>query len=154
MCLPHLHAFGCLDQHSLIRSSTHSSCTFMRPTPKPFCTPARLLPQVLKNYGHKGRSVSKIVEEMSKKGLREFSNARNAKSSVASTCAHDTAFARVAPGTFALRAVPGVVEVTHLHYPLRTARTTASAVLFLERLQKSHVFCIFMFSFTYRMYFV
>ena len=67
--------------------------------------------QVLRNYGHKGRSVGKIVEEMSKKGLREFSSARNAKSSVASTCAHDTAFARVAPGTFALRAVPGVVEV-------------------------------------------
>ncbi|KAL3155881.1 hypothetical protein ABBQ32_012881 [Trebouxia sp. C0010 RCD-2024] len=67
--------------------------------------------QVLRNYGHKGRSVSKIVEEMSKKGLREFSNARNAKSSVASTCAHDAAFARVAPGTFALRSVPGVVEV-------------------------------------------
>ena len=67
--------------------------------------------QVLKNYGNKGRSVGKIVEEMSKKGLREFSSARNAKSSVASTCAHDAAFARVAPGTFALRAVPGVVEV-------------------------------------------
>ena len=67
---------------------------------------------MLRNYGHKGRSVGKIVEEMSKKGLREFSSARNAKSSVASTCAHDTAFARVAPGTFALRAVPGVVEVT------------------------------------------
>ena len=67
--------------------------------------------QVLRNYGPKGRSVGKIVEEMSKKGLREFSSARNAKSSVASTCAHDTAFARVAPGTFALRAVPGVVEV-------------------------------------------
>ena len=72
-----------------------------------------VLLQVLRNYGHKGRSVSKIVEEMSKKGLREFSNARNAKSSVASTCAHDAAFARVAPGTFALRSVPGVVEVTH-----------------------------------------
>ena len=55
--------------------------------------------------------MGKIVEEMSKKGLREFSSARNAKSSVASTCAHDAAFARVAPGTFALRAVPGVVEV-------------------------------------------
>ncbi|DBA80639.1 TPA: hypothetical protein ACH3X1_007887 [Trebouxia sp. C0004] len=67
--------------------------------------------QVLKNYGHKGQSVGKIVEEMSKRGLRDFSSARNAKSSVASTCAHDTAFARVAPGTFALRAVPGVVEV-------------------------------------------
>ena len=71
--------------------------------------------QVLKNYGHKGQSVGKIVEEMSKRGLRDFSSARNAKSSVASTCAHDTAFARVAPGTFALRAVPGVVEVTHTH---------------------------------------
>ncbi len=72
--------------------------------------------QVLKNYGHKGhkgQSVGRIVEEMSKRGLRDFSSARNAKSSVASTCAHDTAFARVAPGTFALRAVPGVVEVTH-----------------------------------------
>lgn len=55
--------------------------------------------------------MGKIVEEMFKKGLREFSSARNAKSSVASTCAHDTAFARVAPGTFALRAVPGVIEV-------------------------------------------
>ena len=59
--------------------------------------------------------MGKIVEEMSKRGLRDFSSARNAKSSVASTCAHDTAFARVAPGTFALRAVPGVVEVTHTH---------------------------------------
>ncbi|DBA68705.1 TPA: hypothetical protein ACH3X2_013498 [Trebouxia sp. C0005] len=67
--------------------------------------------QVLKNYGHKGQSVGRIVEEMSKRGLRDFSSARNAKSSVASTCAHDTAFARVAPGTFALRAVPGVIEV-------------------------------------------
>ncbi len=74
--------------------------------------------QVLRNYGPKGRSVGKIVEEMSKKGLRDFSSARNAKSSVASTCAHDTAFARVAPGTFALRAVPGVVEVWH--FPLTT----------------------------------
>ena len=68
---------------------------------------------MLKNYGHKGQSVGRIVEEMSKRGLRDFSSARNAKSSVASTCAHDTAFARVAPGTFALRAVPGVVEVRH-----------------------------------------
>lgn len=51
---------------------------------------------------------------MSKKGLREFSTARNARSSVASTCANDAAFARVAPGTFALRAVPGVVEVSLL----------------------------------------
>ncbi|KAL0037869.1 hypothetical protein WJX79_002900 [Trebouxia sp. C0005] len=67
--------------------------------------------QVLKNHGHKGQSVGRIVEEMSKRGLRDFSSARNAKSSVASTCAHDTAFARVAPGTFALRAVPGVIEV-------------------------------------------
>ena len=73
--------------------------------------------QVLRNYGNKGRSVGKIVEEMSKKGLRDFSNARNAKSSVASTCAHDTAFARVAPGTFALRAMPGVIEVSvNMHH--------------------------------------
>lgn len=79
--------------------------------------------QVLKNYGAKGRSVGKIVEEMAKKGLREFSTARNAKSSVASTCAHDTAFARVAPGTFALRAVPGVVEV-----PPSTPGTKATPV--------------------------
>lgn len=77
--------------------------------------------QVLKNYGHKGQSVGRIVEEMSKRGLRDFSSARNAKSSVASTCAHDTAFARVAPGTFALRAVPGVVEVRHtLHQTVLT----------------------------------
>lgn len=84
--------------------------------PESLRTAARVLEwlQVLRNYGHKGRSVSKIVEEMSKKGLREFSNARNAKSSVASTCAHDAAFARVAPGTFALRSVPGVVEVTQI----------------------------------------
>lgn len=82
---------------------------------------------MLKNHGHKGQSVGRIVEEMSKRGLRDFSSARNAKSSVASTCAHDTAFARVAPGTFALRAVPGVVEVRRtLHLTILTVAPRSS----------------------------
>ena len=72
---------------------------------------------MLRNYGPKGQSVGKIVDEMAERGLRVFGTARNAKSSVASTCANDTAFARVAPGTFALRAVPGVVEVSPLTGP-------------------------------------
>ena len=52
--------------------------------------------QVLKHYGPKGRSVSKIVEEMAKFGVREFSTALNAKTSFASIFAHDTAFAQLA----------------------------------------------------------
>lgn len=107
--------------HCFVMVCSNSFLTRLRLKPLRTAATVLVLLQVLRNYGHKGRSVSKIVEEMSKKGLRDFSNARNAKSSVASTCAHDAAFARVAPGTFALRSVPGVVEVTHLPNLFRTA---------------------------------
>lgn len=85
--------------------------------------------QVLRNYGPKGQSVGKIVDEMADRGLRVFSTVRNAKSSVASTCANDAAFARVAPGTFALRAVPGVVEVS----PLTALSHVRSAVHYVQQ---------------------
>ena len=138
--LDHLHIADAIDAEFQLKSYLHQERVHCHPEPwimqrlsRSWCAF-----QVLRNYGPKGRSVGKIVEEMSKKGLREFSSARNAKSSVASTCAHDTAFARVAPGTFALRAVPGVVEVQLLssrnNWPVCCYSPSGSS--FSSRLQK------------------
>ena len=67
--------------------------------------------QVLKDAGAEGLQIGKIVQELQRRGLRTFEDMTKAKNSIGSSCGHEVAFARVSPGVFALRCLPGVVEV-------------------------------------------
>lgn len=68
--------------------------------------------QVLKDAGAEGLQIGKIVQELQRRGLRTFEDMTKAKNSIGSSCGHEVAFARVSPGVFALRCLPGVVEVS------------------------------------------
>ncbi|KAK9824389.1 hypothetical protein WJX72_009931 [[Myrmecia] bisecta] len=82
-------------------------------------TEARLQPgtvkrgiyDILRDCGPQGSSVASIVDGLQSSGVKVWEDQRIAKSSVASICGHDDAFARIGQGRFALRAFPGVVEV-------------------------------------------
>uniref|UniRef100_A0A061RK79 Bromodomain adjacent to zinc finger domain protein 1A n=1 Tax=Tetraselmis sp. GSL018 TaxID=582737 RepID=A0A061RK79_9CHLO len=81
-------------------------------------TQARLQPgsvkdaifRILRESGVQGLTISEIAEAMHGFGLKDWGDIKTAKNSIASTCLHDAAFARVAKGRFALRALPGVLE--------------------------------------------
>ena len=72
----------------------------------------RVCAQVLKDAGAEGLQIGKIVQELQRRGLRTFEDMTKAKNSIGSSCGHEVAFARVSPGVFALRCLPGVVEVS------------------------------------------
>ncbi len=72
----------------------------------------RVCVQVLKDAGAEGLQIGKIVQELQRRGLRTFEDMTKAKNSIGSSCGHEVAFARVSPGVFALRCLPGVVEVS------------------------------------------
>ena len=74
--------------------------------------------QVLKDAGAEGLQIGKIVQELQRRGLRTFEDMTKAKNSIGSSCGHEVAFARVSPGVFALRCLPGVVEVSSCLPPL------------------------------------
>ena len=77
----------------------------------------RVRVQVLKDAGAEGLQIGKIVQELQRRGLRTFEDMTKAKNSIGSSCGHEVAFARVSPGVFALRCLPGVVEVSSCLQP-------------------------------------
>ncbi len=58
---------------------------------------------LLREAGAGGLAIAEIAEGIQARGLKAWDEARQARNSVASTCGGDPAFARVAPGRFALR---------------------------------------------------
>jgi hypothetical protein len=69
--------------------------------------------QALKVAGREGLDTKGLVQAVVAAGVKawEDEEGRKAKSSVASTCAHDPAFARLEKGRFALRALRPDLEV-------------------------------------------
>lgn len=58
---------------------------------------------LLKEAGTSGMSINEIVDTLQERGLKTWEEPRQARNSITSTCGHDSAFARIAPGRFALR---------------------------------------------------
>lgn len=50
------------------------------------------------------------MEGLKKYGFDWGANTRGGKSSIASTCRHDSIFLRLGPGRFTLRALPGALD--------------------------------------------
>lgn len=67
--------------------------------------------QALIEAGPEGLGLGDLVVAVQDAGAKYWDDNKAAKSSIASTCGHDTAFARIGQGKFALRALPGVAEV-------------------------------------------
>ena len=76
---------------------------------------------VLLEAGPKGLSVSQIVATTQALGLKDWTGVATPKCTVSAACSTDPIFVRVAPGTFALRAIPGVIEVPPLSHHSRNA---------------------------------
>jgi hypothetical protein len=58
---------------------------------------------LLKEAGTTGMSINEIVDALQERGVKTWEEPRQARNSITSTCGHDSAFARIAPGRFALR---------------------------------------------------
>lgn len=67
--------------------------------------------QALRAAGREGLDTGALVEAVTAAGVKSWEDARIAKSSVASSCTHDPAFARLQKGRFALRALRPDLEV-------------------------------------------
>ena len=65
---------------------------------------------VLRVAGPAGLAVSQIMDGLKAQGFDWGSNTRAGKSSISSTCGHDTIFLRLGPGRFTLRALPGALD--------------------------------------------
>ena len=78
--------------------------------------------QILKEAGPDGAYQDYIIEQLARRGVKVWDEARIAKGSLASTCGHDPAFVRIGVGTFALRAV------TH-HPEVRVSKQRKSSLL-------------------------
>ena len=76
---------------------------------------------VLLEAGPKGLSVSQIVATTQALGLKDWTGVATPMCTVSAACSTDPIFVRVAPGTFALRAIPGVIEVPPLSHHSRNA---------------------------------
>lgn len=70
--------------------------------------------QALKAVGKEGLGTAALVEAVVAAGVKTWEDQRIAKSSVASTCTHDPAFARLQKGRFALRVLRPDLEVPEL----------------------------------------
>ncbi|BDA50716.1 probable tyrosine-protein kinase BAZ1B at N-terminal half [Coccomyxa sp. Obi] len=69
--------------------------------------------EALKAAGEEGLDTGALVEAVTAAGVKSWEDMRIAKSSVASSCTHDPAFARLQKGRFALRALrPDLEEAT------------------------------------------
>ena len=74
-----------------------------------------------------GLSVSQIVSTTQALGLKDWTGVATPKCTVSAACSTDPIFVRVAPGTFALRAIPGVIEVPPLSHHSRNASNSVTA---------------------------
>ncbi len=68
--------------------------------------------QALRAAGGEGLDTGALVEAVTAAGVKSWEDMRIAKSSVASSCTHDPAFARLQKGRFALRALRPDLEVS------------------------------------------
>ena len=73
--------------------------------------------QALKEAGPAGLDTGALAAAVAKSGAKQWEHERIAKSSCASTCNHDPAFARLEKGRFALRALRPDLEVWLLLLP-------------------------------------
>ncbi len=72
--------------------------------------------QALREAGPAGLDTGEMAAAVTASGVRAWEQERIAKSSCASTCIHDPAFARVEKGRFALRVLRPDLEVTRFGF--------------------------------------
>ena len=68
--------------------------------------------QALKAAGREGLDTGALVQAVTAAGVKSWEDMRIAKSSVASSCTHDPALARLQKGRFALRTLRPDLEVS------------------------------------------
>ncbi|KAH7617532.1 putative Tyrosine-protein kinase BAZ1B [Nannochloris sp. 'desiccata'] len=77
---------------------------------------------LLKEVGESGMSINELATTIMERGLKHWDEVRQARNSIASTCGHDPAFVRVAPGKFALRCLVPISQLRAMAVPLPTAQ--------------------------------